>query len=274
MKEEIDWPDINFIKSTFPLYEALCEAFFLKRDTRASELYSTLRDATQQKLPILRDHIGDALPLLLFRVDVDEVRSERRAWYRACGSDLALLDFAKAARQYGREDFLAGLVQEGLSSPRYHDKAKAISLAGWCGTAPELRSLLEDLPPEPESWFDWLKEHALSRIRKEDWTRSWLEKFLSARSLAESFAGFRLFLHCVDRRYYAWSDQVTAAVAKTGITVQRRLRFLRTNHREVDKAIQTNEKSLDKYFLSLPIPGERLSPWAGLPPTRMSTPRK
>jgi hypothetical protein len=46
------------------------------------------------------------------------------------------------------------------------------------------------------------------------------------------------------------------------------LRFLTTNRREIEKAIEENEKRLDKYFLYLDIPDERLSPWTGLPPAR------
>lgn len=273
IQDDLDWPRVKFMKSTYPLYEALCEALFLERDPRASSLYTALRTSTAQKDSFIRDRIGDVLPLLLFRIDVGEVRSHRKVWYRRCGGDMALLGFATAARQYGRDDFLLELVRDGLASAACFNQAKAISLTGWCGTAPKFRSLLEDIPAEPGSWFDSLKEQALARSNRELWARRWLGEFLTARSLAKSFAAFRLFLRCVDRRYRAWRDEALRTVPQTGVTVQRRMRFLKINYREIEQAIERNEKDLDKYFLYLGIPDERLSPWTGIPPAREGTRR-
>jgi hypothetical protein len=268
IREGLDWAQINFLKSVYLFYEAVCEALFLQRDSRANDLYSHLREATSHKEPIFQDRIGNDLPLLLLRVDVDEVRPLRNDWFRACGGDAALLGFATSARRYGRDDFLFELIQEGLSSPRYFDQAKAISLAGWCGRAPRLRSLLESLSVEPGSWLDSLRKQALGRSDREAWARSWLTEYLVSRSLSKSFAAFRLFLRCVDRRYWVWAPELKERVSRRNLTGQRRLRFLTTNRREIEKAIEENEKRLDKYFLYLDIPDERLSPWTGLPPAR------
>ena len=274
VKRSIDWHHMNFVKSTFPVYEALCEALFLEGDSRASDLYSALRDATRQKPAFIQDRIGDSLPRLLLRVDTDEVLPHRRAWYQCCGGDLALLDFATAVRQHGREAFLLELIQEGLASPVYFDQAKAISLAGWCGTHLKFRSLLEQLRVEPDSWFDSLRKQALWRGDRESWARSWLSDYLSARSLAESFAAFRLFLRCVDRRYCAWRGEILGTAREASITAKRRLKFLTTNYREIEESIERNEKGLDKQFLYLGIPDERLAPWTGLPPAREATRRR
>jgi hypothetical protein len=274
IKDDLDWSHINFMKSTYPMYEAVCEALFLERDSRARGVYAALRYSTRQKESFFRDKIGDTLPLLLFRVNFDEVRSDRKAWYEACWGDMALLDFATAARQHGREDFLLALIHDGLASPAFFDQAKAISLAGWCGAAPGLRTLLENLPVLPGSWFESLKGQTLSRIRREDWARSWFWEFLSARSLAKSFAAFRLFLRCVDRRYYAWRAEVVQGVPEATVPWQGRLKFLAINYREIEKAIEDYEKDLDKYFLYLSIPRERLSPWTDIPLAREDVRRR
>jgi hypothetical protein len=266
--DELDWAHVDFVKSTLPLYEALCEAMFVEQHPKAGDLYTILRDSTLQKRPVFQDRIGAHLPLLLFRVDVDDVRPFREDWYRACWRDVTLLDFATAARQFGRGDFLLELVQDGLCSPTYLEQARAICLAGWCGTGPQFRSTLDDLPVGEGSWFESLKKQALARADRERWARAWLSEFLTSRKLAQSFAAFRLFLRCVDRRYYAWRNEVIDSVPNTQVTAQRRLRFLNFNHRELERAIETNEKDLDKYFLGLRVPDGRLSPWTGLPPAR------
>jgi hypothetical protein len=270
--EHLDWPGINFLKATYPFYEALCEALFLERHRRASELYTNLRVATRQEQPVFRDRIGDSLPLVLLRIEVDEVHSHRKAWYQSCGGDMALLDFASATRQHGREDFLVNLIRENVASSNAFERAKALSLAGWCSGVPDLHVLLETGPAEAGSWFASLKSQALSRWRIEAWARSWLTEFLHARSLANSFAAFRLFLRCVDRRYIAWSKSILEEVPKANRTMQRRLRFLTTNHQEIADAIKQNEKDLDRVFLLLRIPNERLAPWTGLPHARQSAP--
>jgi hypothetical protein len=81
-----------------------------------------------------------------------------------------------------------------------------------------------------------------------------------------------MFLRCVDERYYAWREEVLGKVAGSSTIRQRRLKFLTTDRREIEKAIETNEKNLDKYFLYLRIPDERLSPWTGLPSSREIAP--
>lgn len=274
-KEDLDWAQINFLKSTYPVFEALCEALFLEGDTRASGLYTTVRDSTRQKGDSLtRDRVGDTLPLLLFRINVDEVGRHRNAWYQGCWSDVTLLDFATAARSLGRYAFLLQLIQNGLASPACFDQAKAVGLAGWCGTGVEFRSLLEGLHFESGSWFDSLKAQALSRSRREEWARFWFTAFLFSRSLAKSFAAFRLFLRCVDRRFYAWKGEILRKVRRSRYTEQRRVGFLESNHREIEKAIENNEKDLEKHFLHLNIPDTHFSPWTGLPPARVSGRRR
>lgn len=265
----------DFLKSTWPLYEALCEALFLQRDSRASSLYSTLNNARRSERPFFQDHVGGDLPLLLLRLDVEEVLPHLEDWYQACWRDLSLLDFATAVRCENREPLLYDLVRRGLESPSYFDQARAISLAGWCGSIPRIHALVEDSATGSGSWLEFLKQQALRRSKHEEWVRSWFRTFLLSRGLAQSFAAFRLFLRCVDRRYYAWREEVYESTSsRAGPTQRQRMSFLSTNRREIEKAIERNEKNLDSHFLGLRIPRERLSPWTGLPSVRSLTPRR
>lgn len=264
---DLDWSRIRFIKSTYLLYEAVCEALFLEGDARASRLYLLLREATRQQEFGFQTRVGQDLPCLLFRVDVDDVQSQRKEWFRACGGDAALLSFATVARQHGRDDCLFELVQECLSSQLYFDQAKGISLAGWC-TGARFRLLLENFSAIEGSWLDSVREQALARSSREDWARFWLREYLLSRGVSKSFAAFRLFLRCVDRRYWAWGPEAREVVSKSSLTGRRRLRFLIANQGEIEKAIEDREKGLDKSFLCLNIPTERFSPWTGLPSNR------
>lgn len=263
--EDLGHRQVNFVKSTFPLYEALCEALFILRHPRATDLYRALRNATQQKDPIFRDQVGDCLPTLLFRIDEPTAEPLRKEWYQNCWGDMALLCYATTARRHLRESFLINLIKTGLRSTSCFEQAKAVSLAGWCGALPEVQLILEQFTVEPGSWLESLKEQAITRCQWEGWARFWYTEFLSSISLVRSFAAFRLFLRCVDQRYYAWGPEIMSSLSESGTRAQQRRRFLRVNQRQISKAVEKNEKDLNKYFLGLKIPGGRFAPWAGLP---------
>lgn len=265
--KKVDWVAVNFAKSTLPLFEALCEALFLDDDPRASELYESLFNLTRQKESFFRDEIGDTLPLLLLRSYTESAFIHLESWYHRCWSDKSLLDFSTAVLQSGRHEIIVRLVERGLASSMRIEEARAVSLAGWCGAIPEVRHLLQGRAYVTGSWFDLLKDQSVARNRNEDWAKYWFAEFLFSRSMAGSFSGFRLFLRCVDRRYYAWYP-VLASRAKVSRAGRRRLRFVTANGRDISKRIESSEKELEKYFLYLKIPDERLVPWTGLPPVR------
>jgi hypothetical protein len=91
-----------------------------------------------------------------------------------------------------------------LSSPIPFDFAKAAALRRFVvedAGAPWMRLVVEDEAPRVKQ----IISTAQQRVHSEKMARYWFGRFCSSSDLDNSWAAFRLFLGCVDRRCWFWS---------------------------------------------------------------------
>lgn len=76
---------------------------------------------------------------------------------------------------------------------------------------------------------------------------------------AHAWAGFRLFLRCVDRRFWSWQPEFEAL----GNLRERRKRevFYQINRSTVENQIRANEQALEKTFLGSKVLEGEMAPW-------------
>ncbi|HLP44440.1 MAG TPA: hypothetical protein VK469_00740, partial [Candidatus Kapabacteria bacterium] len=67
-----------------------------------------------------------------------------------------------------------------------------------------------------------------------------------------AWAGFHLFLRCVDRRYWTWKKDMEEKFTEKNFFEKRKL-FLELNEALIKKSIEKNEEGLQKKFLGLKI---------------------
>jgi hypothetical protein len=95
------------------------------------------------------------------------------------------------------------LLDAQFSSPIPFDFAKAAALRGFVvedAGAPRMRLVVEDEAP----WVEQVISTAQQRAHSEKMARYWFGRFCSSNDLYNSWAAFRLFLRCVDRRCWFW----------------------------------------------------------------------
>ena len=92
-----------------------------------------------------------------------------------------------------------------------------------------------------------------SRLGREEWFR----RFTTRPDTEGAFAAFRLFLRCVDRRYWVWRGRIVEDARLSAV----RRRYLAVSRDEIERAIKENEKDLEKRFLGTEIPENSVHPW-------------
>lgn len=240
------------------MLESLCEALLDTDPEKGGGLFHRLVDQ--------RRHVGtvdnllevDVLALTLFRVSQSEhVESLLREWYTDCTKDKALFELALAASAVHNDERLSALIQQNLSSPVPVKKAAALALAGFAVHGMRAATLLESVEVHPEGWLHEIRKWARQHLERDRWGQEWFRRFVESPSTEESFAAFRLFLRCVDRRYWIWGNDI---LKRTRLKSGRRI-YLAANRDRIEKAIKENEKELEKRFLGREIPEGKVHPW-------------
>jgi hypothetical protein len=180
--------------------------------------------------------------------------------YDLCATDKDLLDLALLLRWPSRADAMTWckqLLDARLSSSLPFDSAKAAALRGFLeedAHAPWMQEAIEDEAP----WAKEVISTAQTRVHSEQMARFWFERFCSSDDLDASWAAFRLFLSCADRRCWLWSRHELA----TKHAGARKEAFFELNVHAIERACKENEKKLSESFLNCTV-NNGLSPWMG-----------
>jgi transcriptional regulator with XRE-family HTH domain len=178
--------------------------------------------------------------------------------YELCTTDKDLLDLALLVRSASRSDAMTWykqLLDARFASGVPFDFAKAAALRGFVEEDPNatwMQLVIEDEAP-------WVKEvisTAQERVHSEQRARYWFKRFCSFDDLDSAWAGFRLYLRCVDRRCWLWS-RLELEGQHPG---NRKEGFFELNIHSIERACRENEKKLSESFLNCKV-NEGLSPW-------------
>jgi hypothetical protein len=245
-------------------YIALTEVLIQHNDWRrtAVALYKALKRSQKSVRWVESGTELDHLDHVLFdspaSSEMCEVWNER---YQLCTTDKDLLDLALLLRSPSRPDAMTWykqLLDTQLSSSLPFDSAKAAALRGFLEEdthAPWMQEVIEDEAP----WAKEVISTAQKRVHSEQMARYWFKRFCSNDDLDVSWAAFRLFLSCADRRCWLWSRHELA----TKHAGARKEAFLELNVHAIERACEENEKKLSESFLNCTV-NNGLSPWIDL----------
>jgi hypothetical protein len=119
---------------------------------------------------------------------------------------------------------------------------------------------LENREPSTPSWLNAVVEHAQAELRLDARARHWFRVFLSSPSREESWAAFRLFLRCVDRRWWLWKNHELYD-ARNEPDLQVRIRHLVLNRDAIKKCIEKRIDERMKVLFSWRLPTLEMMPW-------------
>ncbi len=239
-------------------YEKLCTSLLDHEPETGAKLFHAMRD--NPSLRIIDAHAG--LPILLLDLfaakDSLAVEKLRYEELDDATSDHALFEVALMCGLGKSQGWLDEISGRLLSDSWIFHQAKALALMGYSNREEDGEYLAQYIADHTESWPREVAQTALERRRRSQWARDWFQRFLAEEDRVRAWAAFRLFLHCVDRRYLLWFpeydlDQVASWKKEA----------LLANLGNVEKAAEKNEKEWHDTFLGQKIKQREIWPWMG-----------
>lgn len=241
----VDTPSAHqALRKTHAFYQALCEVLLKEAPEDGIRLYHHL--STQIGLPLFVDADTkiDLLDFALFNAQVTD--TTKKAWrtrFEKCQSDLDLLKLAIAAQKGKAEGWLHDwITAECYSSiPLFFSRAVTLlaMLDGEIGR--ETLVVLSD--QEPKTWRSELVGLGLKRWHRNAFAKYWFRQFFESESDIDAWAAFRIFLTCIDGRYWMWCSKIIESIIGNSWHLNR-LRFLQSNTDTIRNHIRKNEDKL------------------------------
>jgi hypothetical protein len=243
-------------------YECLCAALFNENHSQAQELYDCLQSERRKVTLYDCDTKISFLDYALFcgdeKLEIENLWQQR---IKKCRSDLELLEISIVIQQTGKTNWLQSYIENSLGSLNSREFSYAITALGFIDdnfAAEKLTKLVETLP---DIWRGKLAALSLERWQKNLWAKHWFAAFLNESDAVVAWSRFRLFLHCVDRRYWLWDKSIINETLKHD-NYEINLEFLEDNIVDVLRhSIQKNENSLKQHFLGQKIAERQAWPW-------------
>lgn len=229
----VPWQAIDF-------YRSLCMA--LSDDpSRSAPLLTFLRSSQVFGGITYRPMSIDSCTWLAFHLATsDEVDSIRQSILEDAHTDELLYQLALAAQDQKAFDWLERVVRTDLEHSDLHRKARGLTLVGFLDEG----SLLRALHPMLDGCGGYLEEVAAvarKRSASNQRARFWFRQSADRRDPVESWANFRLFLRCCDRRFFLWRESMIDANPDLPLLWRRHLEI---NDQQIDRAIKRNEGKL------------------------------
>ncbi|HEX9870882.1 MAG TPA: hypothetical protein VGC99_20270, partial [Candidatus Tectomicrobia bacterium] len=248
---------------TTEFYRVLCGAVGKTDPNRAAGILAHLRRASSMPHRMYASYKVDSLTWLAFQLPsnpkVDEVRQHS---LDEANTDELLFQIALAAQANGASDWLARVIHQDLGIVGMHRAARALTLIGFLDEG----ALLEGLRHELDGRTGFLEDVAIcagDRLERNKRARAWFEQFLKHRDPVEAWAAFRLFLRCVDRRFYLWGDVMrNSTLDLPGLWHQQ----VSINAEDIHRAAEKNEGKLNQSLFGLRISKNEMAPWYRTPP--------
>jgi hypothetical protein len=235
-------------------YETLCEVLLEEIPENGVALYRQLQ---QQSGAVRIVDRATEIPLLDFALfDASPTQPVRELWCErldAAKADRDLLEVVVLCRTTAAREWLTAAIDESLVSPVPFARGRALLLRGLLG------SVMGDLgPTSPTHMGEWeaaIIKTATLWARRAHWAKHWLEQFVAADLDVVANGAFRLFLKCVDSRFYGFADDMLQRASAA-----RRV-FFDSSLDEIRRAVTTNEKDLREHFLGQKVLDGQVWPW-------------
>jgi hypothetical protein len=256
---------LRLISRSGSFYAALCTALLEEDVDAAVQIYWRLQGVVSPAHGVDKNTGIELLDFDLFRSSPSDTLKD--TWKRileACNTDQSLMKVALLCQFGTGKDWLWSYVTERITSSAPIDRARSIALLGFVDDQDALEALQKLLQLQSDTWVKDLAKTSKQRWDRNSWAKHWFRRFLTADDDVTSWASFRLFLQCVDTRFWFWREVVGVEVGESNISTQRSA-FLRDNLETIHHSIRDNEKDMAKHFLGRKILERQVWPWMSFP---------
>ncbi|ALP65199.1 hypothetical protein AN416_21625 [Paraburkholderia caribensis] len=250
-----DNPGVDaFILQSYGLLVGLCEYLLAAEPTLGVDLYHRIVSAGGN----VRHEMTDAALTWADTALFDAPASDPvvALWEHRLGTanrDADLLELAILARSGDARRWIEQQIALDRAGSIQFYRARAEVLAGFLGLT------LPDHPPD--TWLGEVSQLASRYATTDRWAKHWLLAFVTETNDDRAFAAFRLFLLCVDRRFWIWGD---AAISEAEELSSARKVFLKEAAGTIRSAVSENENRMTESFLGQAVADGQVWPWLHL----------
>jgi hypothetical protein len=251
---------IIHLASTF--YEVLCSALLEEEHEKSIDLYDYLRKFDRKIILKLKDTNIEFLDYSLFQVQrSDFIEKEWKKRLENCQSDEELMKIVICTYQGNGQEWIESYTQKKLLSSAPFDFCYGVTVLGFLQSDSAYQELDQLLEEQPDTWRKTLVKISLDRWQRNAWAKHWFTQFLEETDKVLAWRSFRLFVKCVDRRFYLWKQSVIDEHLSSE-DIDLKLDFLRDNTDTLKNAMRNNnEKELRENFLGYKILSRQAWPW-------------
>lgn len=236
-------------------YEKLCAALLTHEPESATRLFRELRREWGMKINDADLNVSILLLDLFAAPTSPPVETLRQEVLEDCDCDKALFELALLAES-GNHGWLGEKIEALHRSDHHYDQARAWMLEGFVSSAESGERLAAFVGSGEHSWLRKVAETALHNRERDQCARHWFGRFLGEPDRIKSWAAFRLFLRCVDRRFWLWLPETRLPEAEPW-----KRDAARGNRGNIARAMQENEKDWQDSFIGQKVKHRQLWPW-------------
>ena len=245
----------KIIRICIVFYEVLCSVLLEQSHPRAIELYQYLSNIESKVILIHSKTNIRYLEYYLFKASPNN--SVKQRWLENlenCHSDLELMELIIAAQQGKGTSWLKSYVEENLKSPFSLNFSRAVTILGFLEANSTFEKLTKLTNNQPDTWRKKLVDTSIQRWQRNSWAKYWFKEFFNQSDSVLAWRSFRLFLRCVDWRFWSWKEQLTKEFSLNSF-FQSRLTFLEDNIDTIKNSIKKNQnnKEIKESFLDCKI---------------------
>lgn len=251
-------------------FSGLCEALLTHDPEKGVQLWRALdHDWTMTTRYMGAAAVEERLHMV-FRVPASPAvlkLREELVGLKYCYNDQKLLDLAIAASYNGQSDWLNAVIRADRTAALVWQRSRAAALWGFTSN----NSL-----PVAGAWPDGKGRTGHANLTQKSARYRWVEAcahhwwrdFLNARTPAEAYAAWVLFLRSADRRAWLWIHQDVKAADDATEFFRLKMSHANLNLPNLKKAMKKREgepfNKLDRQFLHRKI-GSGVGPWPDIP---------
>ncbi|MSM38675.1 MAG: TIR domain-containing protein [Geobacter sp.] len=239
------------------LYESLCATLLNHEPETGAKLFEAIM---KHKTTRIVDSFTDIQNLLFSLFDAEESPPVLALWdehLTDCDSDKSLSELACLAQSCEKAAWLDAKIQSLLESDLDYDKARGLRLLGFSVEDNHSQQLRKWIDAHGRSWLMDVAKDALESSKRNSWARIWIERFIAEEDRVKSWAAFRLFLRCVDKRFWIWGYSLIYIDKLPDWKTD----AYKANIGTIMGAIKENEKKLKDTFIGHEVKENQLWPW-------------
>lgn len=239
------------------LYESLCKALMNFEPETGVKLFRVIINNKAINLVDSLTGIQHLYFDLFEAQDSPQMTALREEILQGCDSDQSLFEIVLLVQKSEKKEWLNEIIQKWIESEWDFNKARGLRLLGFSDDQTDAEKLQFWIEMHSSSWLMDVAKSALRCHNRNLWARSWFERFMAQEDRVLAWAAFRLFLRCVDRRFWKWGQDM---LTSKELPQWKKDAYI-ANIGTIKDAVKENEKKLKETFIGHDVKNNQLWPW-------------